>query len=54
MTVDRMRISGDFLFIEALNVPFVGPNLVLAAEANPSDGLLSVAFARADQRAQLD
>jgi diacylglycerol kinase (ATP) len=52
--IDGVRFSGEFLLIEAFNMPFVGPNLVFAADANPSDGLLSIVFAREDQRRDLD
>jgi diacylglycerol kinase (ATP) len=52
--VDGSRVSGDFLMIEAFNIPFVGPNLVFAADANPSDGLLSIVVAREDDRQRLD
>jgi diacylglycerol kinase family enzyme len=54
ITVDGMRLSGEFLMIEAFNIPFVGPNLVFAADANPSDGWFSVAVAREDERQRLD
>ena len=52
--VDGNQVAGEFLLIEVLNIPFVGPNLVFAADANPSDGCLSIAVAGPDQRTQLD
>jgi diacylglycerol kinase (ATP) len=52
--VDGTRVAGSFLSIEAFNIPFIGPNLVLASDANPSDGLLSVSLVRDEQRQQLD
>jgi diacylglycerol kinase family enzyme len=54
ISVDGTRVSGEFLLIEALNITFVGPNLVFAPDANPSDGLLSVVVAREDERQHLD
>lgn len=39
-TVTRGR--GDFLSLEVLNTPFIGPNLRLAEEADPGDGRLDV------------
>jgi diacylglycerol kinase family enzyme len=54
LEVDSVRMSGTFLSIEVFNIPFVGPHLVLAPEANPSDGLLSLTYAGEDQRPQLD
>lgn len=52
--VDGTRLSGDFILFEALNTPFVGPNLVFAADASPSDGALTLACAHEDQRPMLD
>lgn len=54
LEVDGTRIDGEFLLIEVLNIPFVGPNLVFAADTDASDGLLSVVVARSEQRQQLD
>ena len=42
--LDGRDLSGDFLLLEALNIPFVGPNLCLAPDANPSDRLLDLAL----------
>jgi diacylglycerol kinase (ATP) len=54
ISVDGTSVTGEFLMIEAFNIPFVGPNLVFTADANPSDGLLSVVVAREDDRQRLD
>jgi len=43
ITADGTDLSGDYLGVEVLNVRFVGPNVPLAPEADPSDGLLDVA-----------
>jgi diacylglycerol kinase (ATP) len=51
---DGRRFTGGFLLIEVHNIPFVGPNLVFAPAANPSDGFLSLTFAWEEQRQQLD
>jgi diacylglycerol kinase family enzyme len=53
MVVDGKRFSEDFLLVEVLNIPSVGPNLVLAEDATPSDGLLDVVVARAEHRKEL-
>src|SRR5688572_4946142 len=42
--LDGLDLSGEFLLLEALNIKSVGPNLCLAADANPSDGLLDLAY----------
>jgi diacylglycerol kinase (ATP) len=54
ITVEGTRVSGEFLMIEAFNVPFVGANLVFASDANPSDGVLTVVVARENDRQRLD
>jgi diacylglycerol kinase family enzyme len=45
-----MDLSGDYLGVEVLNVRFVGPNVPLAPDADPSDGLLDVVTIRAEDR----
>jgi diacylglycerol kinase family enzyme len=44
MFLDGRDLSGEFILVEALNIQSVGPNLCLAPDANPSDGLLDLAF----------
>lgn len=39
---DGQDLSGDYLALEVLNIRFVGPNLPLAPNAFPGDGLLDV------------
>jgi diacylglycerol kinase (ATP) len=47
--------SGDYLAVEVLNVRFVGPNVPLAPEADPSDGLFEVVVvSKADRAPILD
>ena len=41
--LDGRDLSGEFILLEALNIQSVGPNLCLAPDANPSDGLLDLA-----------
>ena len=53
ITLDGQATSGDFLLVEVLNMPSIGPNLVLSDEANPSDGFFSVvATERPSRRAR--
>lgn len=54
LLVDGEAISGEFLLVEVLNIRSVGPNLVLAPEADPSDGLLEVVTAGEEHRSELD
>jgi diacylglycerol kinase family enzyme len=53
ITVDGRLISGPLLMVEVLNMPAVGPNLVLAPEATPFDGLFDVVLAQPQHRANL-
>ena len=50
LAVDGTDISGDFLVVEILNIRSIGPNLVLAPDADPSDGLFSVVTAGEEHR----
>jgi diacylglycerol kinase (ATP) len=42
LSLDGERMSGEFLLVEVLNMPSIGPKLELTADANAADGLLSV------------
>jgi diacylglycerol kinase family enzyme len=50
VVVDGVRRTGEFLLVEVLNIPSIGPNLVLCADANPSDGMFSVVTAGEEHR----
>ena len=39
-TLDGADISGRYLMLEAMNIRQLGPNLLLAPDADPGDGLL--------------
>ena len=43
-------LSGDYLGVEVLNMRFGGPNVPLAPEADPSDGLLDLVLIRTEDR----
>jgi len=53
ITVDGQVIEDEFLVVEVLNTPLVGPNLAFSADASPTDGYLAVALVRAGERALL-
>jgi diacylglycerol kinase family enzyme len=53
MTLDGTSVAGDFLLVEVLNIRSIGPNLVLAADADPSDSFLSVVTAGEQDREAL-
>ncbi len=42
VTVDGRDLSGAYVAVEVLNVGHVGPNVALAPEADPGDGLVDV------------
>jgi diacylglycerol kinase family enzyme len=54
IAIDGEEQVGDFLLVEVLNIPSIGPNLVLSEEADPSDGLFSVVIATEEHRGVLD
>jgi diacylglycerol kinase (ATP) len=49
-TLDGNDVSGDYVLLEAMNTRFVGPNLFLAPDGHPADGLLDVITVREDER----
>jgi len=51
--LDGTPLDGDFLLVEVLNTRSVGPNLELAPDASPSDGVLAVVAAREADRPAL-
>jgi len=51
--VDDDAIDDEFLLVEFLNVPSVGANLALAAEADPSDGWFDVVTAGEGERRRI-
>ena len=53
ITVDGRRLSEELLMFEVLNIRSVGPNLVLAPDATPSDGLFDVILAGPKHRADI-
>jgi diacylglycerol kinase family enzyme len=48
--LDGEDLSGEFLAVEVMNVREIGPNVPLAPEAEPGDGLLDVALVSAGHR----
>jgi diacylglycerol kinase (ATP) len=51
--LDGRDISGRYLLIEALNLPYVGPNLHLAHDSQPGDGKLDVVLVTEAERDRL-
>ena len=46
-------LSGELLAVEAMNIGQMGPNLPLARQADPGDGLLDVVLIREEDRSNL-
>ena len=50
LELDGEDISGEFLAVEVMNVREIGPNVPLAPDADPGDGLLDVTLVAAGHR----
>lgn len=50
---DGEDCSGEYLLVEVLNIPFIGPRLELCSASDPGDGVLELVLARESDRAAL-
>ena len=50
VSIDGKEHDGRYVAVEVLNIRFIGPNVPLAPEADPGDGLMEVALVGADER----
>ena len=48
--VDGQPYRGNYLMVEIMNIPLAGPNMDLAPQADPGDGLLEVVLVREEER----
>lgn len=48
--IDGKAVAGRFLMVAAMNIASVGPNMDLAPNADPGDGLLDFALVREERR----
>jgi diacylglycerol kinase (ATP) len=53
ITIDGMRLTQDLLMFEVLNIRSIGPNLVFAPSASPTDGMFDIILAGPEHRADL-
>ena len=53
ITIDGVPLTRDLLMFEVLNIRSVGPNLVFAPTASPSDGMFDVVMAGPEHRVDL-
>ena len=51
--LDGVDISGSYLLFEAVNLPFIGPNLFIAPDTKAGDGQLEVVLVPESQRGRL-
>lgn len=52
VTIDGVKVSGDFLLLEAMNMPYLGPNLHLGRDADPADGKLDFVLLNEERRGE--
>jgi diacylglycerol kinase family enzyme len=52
-TLDGKELSGRYLLLEAVNIPYVGPNLFLAPDSQPGDGCFDVVLVTEAERERL-
>lgn len=50
LKLDGRDVSGEYVLFEAMNMEFVGPNLYLAPNVRPADGLLDVVLVTPAER----
>ncbi len=50
VVIDGQDHSGDYLMIEVMNIPSIGPNLLMAPKADTADGLFDVVLISEDKR----
>lgn len=53
LEINGVDHSGKYLLAEIMNIRSVGPNLLIAPDADPSDGQLEVVLVKDDQREDL-
>ena len=54
LDIDGVRTTVDALLVEVLNIGSIGPNVTLASDADPSDGVFTVVTASDEHRVHLD
>ena len=54
LRIDGKDLSGKYLAVQVMNIPFMGPNLTFIKKIDVSDGKLDVVLIKEAQRKQLD
>ncbi len=52
VTIDGVKVSGNFLLLEAMNMPYLGPNLRIGRDADPADGKLDFVLLSEERRGE--
>lgn len=52
--LDDETFSGDYVMLEIMNIPLAGPNMSLAPQAKPDDGLFDVVMVKENERSLVD
>ncbi|MFN6945693.1 MAG: diacylglycerol/lipid kinase family protein [Cytophagaceae bacterium] len=50
ITADGTDLSGHYLLVEVLNLPSIGPNLIMSPSADPEDGYLDLVLIKEEDR----
>ena len=53
MALDGRDLTGDYVLLETMNIRSIGPNLCLAPDADPGDGLLDIVLVSDHEREKL-
>ena len=51
--IDGMKITGEFLLVEIMNIRYIGPNFELAPKADPGDAFLDLVLIPVERRQEL-
>jgi diacylglycerol kinase family enzyme len=51
--VDGVSVTGEFLLVEIMNIPLIGPQLEVSPSSDPSDGVLELVLAGESERPTL-
>jgi diacylglycerol kinase (ATP) len=50
INIDGHEFTGNYLMVEMMNTPSIGPNLILAPEADPGDGTMEIVLINESHR----
>lgn len=54
IVADGVEHSGKYIMVEIMNIRSIGPNLVLAGDADPGDGMLDVVMVSEESRSKFE